>query len=208
MSSSSASAGAGGGPHAAAGGEARIPPTECRFISPFGLPDVVYTLRGFNTDTILVVNGPECKDKTDIVNLLTQIGMKVGKSNGADTQILIKASAPKYEQERDKVLRLSSEERVKSKNFGVVVPPEHSLAYAKKLFERYEILKENEEWKEESQATNQRKSKTIASSKFLADYNAGNFHGTNNPEYRKENADKFAAKRTKRARDEDGSVDD
>ncbi len=98
MSSSSASAGAGGGPHAAAGGEARrIPPTEYRFICPFGGPDVVYTLRNFNPDTILVVNGPDCKDKTDIVKILTPIGMKVGKSNGADTQILIKASAPKYD---------------------------------------------------------------------------------------------------------------
>lgn len=208
MSSSSAIAGAGGGPHAAAGGEARIPPTECRIISPIGLPDVVYSLRNFNPDTILVVNGPDCKNKTDIVKILTPIGMKVGKMNGVDTQILIRSSAPKDERERDKELRLASEERVKTKNFGVVVPPEHSLAYAKKLFERFEIMKENDVWKEESQASKQRKSKTKADAKRVADYNAGNFHGTNNPEDRKKNAAKSIAKRAKRAREEDGPVDD
>jgi hypothetical protein len=139
MSLSSAIAGAGGGPpRPVAGGEVRPTPTDCSIASTFR-PDIVYSLRNFNVDTILVVNGSG-ENRSKIVDILTPIGVKIGKSNGENTQILIRSSVPKEEYERDRDSRLATEDRVKNTNFGVVVPPEHSLAYAKKLFERYQIM--------------------------------------------------------------------
>ena len=202
MSSSSAIAGAGGGPPRPVDGDVALPtPTECRIASHFH-PDIVYSLRNFNVDTILVVNGSG-DNRSKIVEILTPIGVKIGKSNGENTQILIRSSVPKEECKRDRDSRLVSEERVKNTNFGVVVPPEHSLAYAKKLFERYQIMLEKGEWKKESLATSQRKSMTKASAKKLAAYNAGVGKGTNNPEYRKAAATAVQIKRDKRAREED-----
>jgi len=202
MSLSSAIAGAGGGPpRPVDGGEARPTPTECRIASHFH-PDIVYSLRNFNVDTILVVNGTG-DNRSKIVEILTPIGIKIGKSNGENTQILIRSSVPKEERKRGRDSRLASEDRVKNTNFGVVVPPEHSLAYAKKLFERYQIMLEKGEWKKESLATIHRKSITKSSAKIAAAYNAGVGKGTNNPEYKKEKSAEHSAKRAKRARGED-----
>ena len=199
MSLSSAIAGAGGGPPRPVDGGVALPtPTECSIASNFR-SDIVYSLRNFNVDTILVVNGSG-ENRSKIVEILTPIGIKIGKSNGENTQILIRSSVPKDEGKRDRDSRLASEERVKNTNFGVVVPPEHSLAYAKKLFERYQIMLEKGEWKNESLATGQRKSITKAGEKRHAAYKAGAGKGTNNSEYKKE---KSAEQNAKRAREED-----
>jgi len=163
-----------------------------------------YPFCGFNANTVVVLRGPDSLLKQQILAIFGQIlpKFKVNGRNGTKTTILISTS-PVPTRKRDIDEQKESDDRVINDNFGVVVPHEHALKYTQALYERYQILVDKGEWLQPSQSTVDRFTRDRAQAKVQEKFKTGDGTGSNTAEYKKEQKDKYCAKRARAADHDD-----